>query len=450
MAKKIITAIDVGSSKISTVISQVGEDEVASVIGVANYPSKGIKKGVIINLDEAINSISESLEAAERMAGVTVSTAIVSIGGKQITSTNNKGVVAVSHEEITAEDVARALESAKAISIPPSKEILHVIPREFIIDSQGGIRDPIGMSGIRLEVDTHIISTTTTVLHNLLKCIGQVGLNVSDVVFAGWASANVVLTNTEKELGVLLLDIGAGTTNIVIYNEEAICYSGSIPLGGSNITSDIAIGLRLTIEDAEKLKVEISTLIKNAKIRRQREKEEEKSKSRIMLRSENKRDEDEKSSSKKKREDDEDASLLLKLSDIGIESSSVEDIPKSLFDEVVEARLEELFKMVELQVQQAGYEVKMPAGVVLTGGGAKLNGIVQVAQKYMNIPARVGYGSGLIGLTDEISGPAYSVSQGLTYYGINNESSQKGSAKQAGSNGNGVGKLVDWIKGFLP
>src|SRR5579872_1040016 len=263
MAKKLLTVIDIGSSKVCTVISNIEDDDKVSVIGVATIPSKGIRKGAVINIDEATDCIAECLEAAERMAGVTVSSAIVSISGKHIGSTNNKGVVAVSKDEITAEDVARAIESAKAVSIPPSREILHVIPREFILDSQGGIKDPIGMSGIRLEVDTHIISATSSVTHNLLKCVNQVGLGVSDTVFGGWVAAESVLSATEKELGVMMLDIGGGITNICVYQDEAIFYSASVDFGGNNITSDLAIGLRLSLADAERVKCESNVLIKN-------------------------------------------------------------------------------------------------------------------------------------------------------------------------------------------
>ncbi|MCA9386280.1 cell division protein FtsA, partial [Candidatus Dojkabacteria bacterium] len=212
MANNIIAAIDIGSSKVSSTIATIQDDQAPQVVGFATYPSKGLKKGVVVNIEEAINSIASSLEAAERMAGLTVSSVYVSINGKHITSTNNRGVVAVAQDEIVSDDIYRAIESARTVSIPPSREILHVIPRQFSVDTQGGIKDPIGMTGTRLEVDAHIISATSTALHNLVKVVQQLGLKVDDIVFSGWAASTAVLTNTEKELGVMLLDIGGGTT----------------------------------------------------------------------------------------------------------------------------------------------------------------------------------------------------------------------------------------------
>ena len=247
MARKIITAIDVGSSKITTVISSVEENEKPSVIGVCSYPSKGIKKGVVVNIDDATNAISESVTAAERMAGVTVSDVLISINGELVTSLNNKGVVAVAGSEITVDDTYRAIENARTLSLPDNLNPIHIIPREFVVDNQGGIKYPIGMSGTRLEVETHIITTPNSYWQNLKKCVEQLGLNVYDVVFTGWASSLSVLTDTEKELGVTMLDIGAGTTSISIFDEGSIIYSGVIPLGGINITSDLANGLQVSL-----------------------------------------------------------------------------------------------------------------------------------------------------------------------------------------------------------
>jgi len=262
MGKRIISAVDVGSSKVCAVIASCEEDGAPQVIGVASQPSQGIKKGVVVNIDDSINSIASTLEAAERMAGITVPSVLLSVSGKHIMSINNKGVVAVSSEEIAPDDVFRAIESARTVSIPAGREIIHVIPREFIVDAQGGVKDPVGMTGTRLEVDAHIISATSTVLHNLLKSVQQLGLRVEDVVFGGWASSLSVLTDTEKELGVMLLDIGGGNTTITTFVEDAIAYSGCIPIGGINVTSDLAIGLRVSLEDAEKIKVNAPDLLR--------------------------------------------------------------------------------------------------------------------------------------------------------------------------------------------
>lgn len=423
MARKLLTVIDIGSSKICTVIANVEEDRV-SVIGVASYPSKGIKKGSVIDIDEATDAIAECLEAAERMAGVTVSSAIISIGGKHIASTNNKGVVAVAKDEINAEDVARAIESAKTVSVPPSREILHVIPREFILDSQGGIKDPIGMSGIRLEVDTHIISATSSVMHNLLKCVNQVGLSVSGTVFGGWVASEAVLTPTEKELGVMMLDIGGGITNICVYQDEAIYYSASVDVGGNNITSDLAIGLRLSLADAERVKCEANILTKNAQVRLQNKKDESKS--------------------AKKHE------LLLDLTDLGIQTTNVSEIPKSFFDEILDARLEELFESVKLQLLNAGITPKFPAGIVITGGTSKLLDMAHYAQKYLSGPVRIGLPQGLYGLSDEITGPAYAVVHGMISYAMRYGINNKETANSAGASKNVLDRVKLWIQSIIP
>lgn len=369
MANRIVTALDVGSNKICTTIASIEENRAPAVIGVASYPSQGVKKGVIVNIDEAINSIAASLEAAERMAGLTVSSVYVSINGKHITSTNNKGVVAVAQDEIVTDDVFRAIESARTVSIPPSREILHVIPREFIVDAQGGIKDPVGMSGTRLEVDAHIVSATSTALHNLIKCVQQLGLKVEDVVFGGWAASTSVLTATEKELGVALLDIGGGTTTITTFVEDAITYSGCIPFGGTNVTSDLAIGLRVSLEDAERIKLNSDELIKNS-VRNHKKSDEENGTS-------GKKDDSSKNSGQGKKS--ESKADILDVSGLDIEG--VKTISRRMFEEIIEARLSEVFDLVIDQVEQSRNEIKLPAGIVLTGGGAMVPGITTIAKK---------------------------------------------------------------------
>ena len=437
MADRIITAIDIGSSKIATVIALQEAAKAPSVIGVSSYPSSGLKKGVIVNIDEAINSIAASLEAAERMAGITVSSVYISINGKHITSTNNKGVVAVAQEEINPDDIFRAIETAKTVSIPPTREILHVIPRQFIVDAQGDIKDPIGMIGNRLEVDTHIISATSSALHNLIRCITQIGLKIDDVVFSGWAAAQSVLTNTEKELGITLLDIGGGTTTITTFVEDAITYSGSVPFGGANITSDLAIGLRVNLEDAERIKLNAEELIKTSK---KPVTSEATKKRRLLLNEKVDDDTDEVDDSDTKKKDVIDISSL--------EVDGMKTISKKLFDDIVEARLSEIFDIVIQQVEQSGNEARLPAGVVVTGGSSMIPGITSIAKKVFGVPARVGYPKGLDGLTDEISSPAYAVAQGLILSGSTDETFSN-SKRQISLKANGGGGIWDKVKGFF-
>lgn len=441
MAGRIITAIDIGSTKISTIIASVEEGNAPSVVGVATYPSQGLKKGVIVNIDDAINSIAGSLEAAERMAGLTVSSVYISINGKHITSLNNKGVVAVAQEEITTEDVFRSIESARTVSIPPSRDILHVIPREFIVDSQGDIKDPIGMTGTRLEVNAHIISATSSALHNLVKCVQQLGLRVDDIVFTGWASSTAVLTPTEKELGIMCLDIGGGTTSIATFVEDSITYSGSVPFGGVNITSDLAIGLRVSLEEAEKIKLNAEELIKTTPV----EEESEATKRRKALLVGDKEEEPKKQKADQKKD-------VIDISSLDIKGAKT--ISKKLFEEIVEARLGEIFDIVIKQVEQSGNETRLPAGIVITGGSAMVPGVAQIAKKVFGVPARVANPRGLDGLIDEISTPAYAVGHGLVLYGSMEEGFESGtgsnsvsSSKKSSKSGS---RLKNFFKNLLP
>ncbi len=430
MAKRIISALDVGSSKVCAVIASCEDESAPQVIGVASQPSVGIKKGVVVNIDDAINTIASTLEAAERMAGITVPSVYLSVSGKHITSINNKGVVAVSTEEIVSDDVFRAIESARTISIPPGREILHVIPREFIVDSQGGVKDPVSMTGTRLEVDAHIVSATSTVLHNLLKCVQQLGLKVDDVVFSGWASSTAVLTDTEKELGVMLLDIGGGVTSINTFVEDAITYSGCVPFGGLNVTSDLAIGLRVNLDDAERIKANAADLLKG------------------KSRSSKSVDVNPKEGKKSKKS----KSKVIDVSSLGIEGTK--EVDRELFEEIIEARLSEIFDLVIAQISQAGSDVAMPAGVVLTGGCALLPNITKITKKVLKVPARIGYPKGLEGLVDEISSPAYSTIQGLVLYGTGTNGEARLSEPISGGGGDGVGnifsKVGGWFKNLIP
>lgn len=431
MARKIITAIDVGSSKITTVISSVEDNKTPSVIGVCTYPSKGIKKGVVVNIDDATNAISESVTAAERMAGVTISDVYVSINGELVTSLNNKGVVAVAGSEITIDDTYRAIENARTLSLPDNLNPIHIIPREFVVDNQGGIKYPIGMSGGRLEVETHIITAPNSYWQNIKKCVEQIGLHVYDVIFNGWASSLSVLTDTEKELGVTMMDMGSGTTSIAIFEEGAIIYSSSIPLGGNSITSDIAIGLQVSLEDAEKIKVNMSDILDN-KLNIKKGKDMDSTPA--LLR---RADEPE---VKKSKSDDVD------LSGFGVEKS----VSKDMIQKIVEARCEEIFEMAKENVSKAGYDIAMPAGIVLTGGSALLRNITKLTQSVFGVAARVGYPTGLSGMTEEISDPSFACVQGLIKHALDDDVDISGNEKGKVNVNGFFGKVGEWFKSLLP
>lgn len=420
MANRIIAGIDIGSTKVAAAIALIEDERSPRIIGEASYPSQGIKKGEIIGIEDAISSIASALSGAERMAGITVSSVYVSINGKHIISNNNKGVVAVS-DEISREDMLRAMEQARTVGLPPAREIIHLLQREFIVDSVSGIQDPEGMRGNRLEVDAHIISSTATAVHNLNKCIQTLGLRIDSEVFTGWAASMSVLTSTEKELGVLLLDIGGGTTSITSFEEGAVTFSTSLALGGSNVTRDLAAGLRLSIDDAEKVKLNIDKLAKNT--------------------------------SKDKKDDKEEGSKkdIVDITDLEIEGQKT--ISRKQFDGIVNARVEEIFEIVVQHMNQAGYTHKLPSGVVITGGSAGLPGITSIAKKVFGVPARVGYPRGLDGLIDDISSPTYAVLQGLILHGLADEGLSVSRGKQASVIKSGAGianKLSGFLRNLLP
>lgn len=409
--ERIVTGIDVGSSKITTILATLSPEGKVSVIGVSNVPSKGIKKGVVVDIDEAVEAIAGSLEASERMAGYAVSSAYVSVDGTHISSLNSHGVVAVAHPEgeITPSDVGRVTEAAQAISIPSSREIIHVVPRGFVVDSQDGVRDPVGMSGIRLEVQTNIISGSTMVMRNLVKCVQQVGVDVEDLVFSGLASSEAVLTDTEKELGAVLVDIGGGTTDLLVFADGSPAYAAVLPIGAQNITNDLAIGLRTSLEAAEAIKAKLST---EANL------------------------------------NDKNVEKTMDVSDLGLE---VTTLPKDMLYDIIKARLTEIFSLVALEVKKSGFQGKLPAGVILCGGGAQTADVVGVAKKVLKVPVRVGTPTGATGLIDEVSGSAFAASIGLLIYGTQREPERRIALAGARQRVTGLlSKFIGWIKSFLP
>ncbi len=394
MAKdKVICAIDIGSSKIATLIASIGEDEKINLIGTATTASKGVRKGQIVDIEEAVSAITESVEAAERMAGYSISVAFVSLGGPQVESVNQHAVVAVTHPdgEISDQDVARVNEAARAIPLPTSREVLHVIPRTFTVDGQEGIRDPIGMTGVRLETETHIITGSSTSMRNLVKCVSGVGIDVTELVFGGIAASLSVLTDTEKELGVVLVDIGGETTDVVIFVDGSVAYSAVVPIGGRHITSDLAVGLRVSLESSEKIKLSLGKFIKAPVVM------EEVS--------------DEKSAPKKKEDEIIDAKAL------GI-TEDIQKIPrKAAVDGIIRPRLQEIFKFVGKEIKKSGFGTQTPSGLVLCGGGSLTVGALEQSKYVLGFPARLGQIQGLSGLIDEVDSPTFAAACGLILYG---------------------------------
>ncbi|MBI2613641.1 MAG: cell division protein FtsA [Candidatus Levybacteria bacterium] len=426
---KIVVGVDIGTSKIVTIIARV-ENEIANVLGVSEVASRGVKKGQIVDIKEAVESINNSLDGAERMAGYSVSHVAASIGGGHIESQNSRGVVAVSSPqgEITESDLARVIDAAKAVSLPSSRQIVHVLPRNYVVDGQEGIKDPISMTGIRLEVDTHIISAASTSLMNLEKAFSQVGIDIDGVAFSGYASSLSVLSETEKELGVVCVDIGAGTTDISIYSEGSVAYSSVLPIGARHITNDLAIGLRISLESSEKIKIYLSNTRKNPKIERLGETFEKENIN---------RDE-------------------VDLSSLGLPEDLRKVSHKTLTDGIIRPRLNEIFTMIGIEIKRSGYAGQTPAGIVITGGGALTVGIADSAKRTLAMPVRIGLPINIKGLIDEIETPAFATVVGLAVFGGSldvRKSLPFGiSLPSLGNLGfnKALSRLINLIKSFMP
>lgn len=433
MARDHITSgIDVGTSKITTLIATITEEGDARVIGVSTVPSRGLRKGQVVNIEEATEAISLSLEAAERMAGTSVARAFVAVGGSHIASLNSHGVVAVAEpeKEITDSDVKRVIEAAKAVSLPSSREILHVLPRGYVVDGQEGIVDPIGMSGVRLEVDTHLVTGGTTAIRNLRKCVEELGVEVAGMAFNGLASAASSLSDTEKELGVVLIDIGGGTTDVAIFVDGALSYSSVIPIGAINITKDLAAGLRISLESAEKIKLLLGQTPRVPALA----------------------EEEEKIRSPKTDKSDE-----LDVSGLGLSEELRTVSRKTLVEGIIKPRLNEIFTMVGLEIKRSGFGGMTPSGVVITGGGAQTVGSVEAARRNLAMPVHVGTPKKVTGLIDEITSPAFTAAVGLLLYGGHLGKPETGSIfTNFGKIGERIqvkglaGKMIDLIKSFMP
>lgn len=425
-----LASIDIGSSKVTTIIASKSEEtEKVRVVGVSSLESKGIRKSQIVDIDETLECVTESVESAERMAGASITQAVVSVSGVHIESQNSKGLVAVQEPEleITANDVDRVIDASKAVPLPNSREILHVIPRFFIIDNQEGIKDPVGMSGVRLEAETHLITGSSMVLKNMSKVIGELGIDTQGLIFSGLASAEAVLTDTEKELGVILLDIGGGTTSLAMYVDGSLSHSAVIPVGAKNVTNDVAIGLRVTLDSAEKIKRALNPGIRSLP-----------------------KALDPKNPVSKKQADE------IDISRLGLNESMRKVSRKAVAEGIVRPRLNEIFELAKAEIQKSGFANMTPAGVVITGGGALTYNALDAARRVLGVQARIGTPTGLSGLVDEIQTPEYACATGLILHTLKNQNDQEKSSLNIGkitSNlqfKGSVKKLLSFFKSFLP
>jgi len=422
MKKKIICGIDIGTSKIATIVAFLDEekDKLPKLIGFSTSSSLGIKKGLVIDIDKATEAIEKSIEKAEKMAGYKIEKAFVSVGGPNISSLNSHGLVAItnSNQEINEEDVLRVIEAAQAVSLSSTRQIIEVIPCDFMVDSQNGIKNPVGMTGVRLEVDTHIITASKTNIKNIERCLTDLGIEIEGFVFSGLASAEAVLNETEKELGVVLVDIGAGKTDICLYSEGSLLYSSSLPVGGRHITNDIAVGLRVSLDSAEKIKTYLSKKMNNLSIKK-----------------------------KISELDFSELKLPEDLSNISV---------KTLMEEIINPRLEEIFKLIYEEIEKSGLIKSVPSGLVLTGGGSLTVGIIDLSKKIIGLPVRLGIPEKVGGLIDEVLYPSYATTVGLILVGKRRLEKESFELKNFGkiwrdfSLGFSVEKLKKFFKQFIP
>jgi len=375
-----VVGLDVGTKKIAAVIGEITEDRKVEIIGIGTAESRGLRKGVVVNLEATVDAIKKAQEEAELMAGVEIDAAFIGISGAHIKSFNSRGVIAVSgkNREITREDIRRVIEQSKAVSIPPDREIIHIIPQEFVVDEQDGIKDPLGMSGIKLEVNVHIVTGAITSVQNLRTCVARAGIEIEQVVLNQIATSASVLTHDEMELGVGLIDIGGGTTEVAIFERGSLWYTSVIPIGGDNFTNDIAVGLRTPIPDAEKIKKKFGCV------------------SRPLV------------------EEQE----TIEVPTVG-RGKKPRILSRQLLADIIHPRAEEIFRLVDNDIKRMGYEKSLNSGVVLTGGTALLDGLEEVAEEIFDLPVRRGDPSGVGGLVDRVSTPDFATTVGLILYGYN-------------------------------
>jgi cell division protein FtsA len=380
--ENIIVGLDVGTTKICAVVGEV-EGKKINIIGIGTHPSIGLRKGVVVNIESTVESIQKAVEEAELMAGCEISSVYAGIAGGHITGFNSRGIVAIKGPEVTKNDVERVIDAARAVAIPMDREVIHVIPQEFIIDDQGGIQNPVGMSGVRLEAKIHIVTGAVTSAHNIVKCANRSGLDVCDIVLEPLASGEAVLTDEEKDLGTALLDLGGGTSDLAIFFGKNIKHTFVLSLGGNNLTNDISIGLRASQAEAEKIKIKYGTCVAR------------------------------------------DISNEESIEVPGMGGRKPRKLPRQILGEILEPRIEEIFTLIKREIFRAGMDNFITSGIVLTGGSSLLHGITDIAESIFDVPSRLGTPRGISGLIDVVNNPMYATGVGLVLYGAKNQPEKK-------------------------
>jgi cell division protein FtsA len=406
----VLVAVDVGTSKVVALIGEVTHDGVVTIIGKGAPAASGLKKGVVINIDQTVTSIRAAREQAERLSGYRVESAIVAVGGNHVESQNSRGAVAVSgpRREVSREDIERATEVARAVTIPSNREVLHVLPRGFVVDGQEGVKDPLGMSAVRLEVETHIVHASATAVQNLTKCIQRADIRIDELVCASLASADAVLTETERELGVAVADFGAGTIDLALFLDGSPIHTAVLPLGGNNVTNDVAIGLKTSLAAAEELKIRHGTADPESV------------------------------------QPDEEVEVETIGDDAGRTASRLE------LARVIEARMREVFEKIGDEIARSGHTGLLPAGLVLTGGASQLAGSAALGREVLQMPVRVAGPTGVGGLTDHLLTPAYSTSMGLLLWGARSVRGYEPLRYESAAAPSAVGRMREWFRGLFP
>jgi len=372
--KNLIVGLDIGTSKVAAIVGEVKDDGSIEVVGVGSHPSRGLKKGVVVNIESTVQSIQRAVEEAELMAGCEIHAVHAGIAGNHIRSLNSHGIVAIRDREVSAGDVDRVIDAARAVAIPADQRILHILPQEFIIDNQDGIREPVGMAGVRLEARVHIVTGAVSAAQNIIKCVRRCGLEVDDLILEQLSSAVAVLSEDEKELGVCLVDIGGGTTDIAVFTEGAIRHTAVIPIAGNQVTNDIAVALRTPTQHAEEIKLKYASALSQLA----------------------------------------GAEEVIEVPSIG--ERPARRLSRQTLAEVVEPRYEELLTLVQAELQRSGFENLIAGGVVLTGGSSRIPGLVELAEEVFHMPVRLGIPQNVGGLADVVTNPAYATGVGLLVF----------------------------------
>lgn len=401
----LIVGLDIGTSKVVAIVGEVGASGEIEVVGLGSHRSTGLKKGVVVNIESTVQSIQRAVEEAELMAGCRIHSVFAGIAGSHIRSLNSHGIVAIRDREVRQLDVERVIDAAQAVAIPADQKVLHILPQEYVIDNQEGVRKPLGMSGVRLEAKVHLVTCAVNAMQNIEKCIRRCGLEVDDIILEQLASSYSVLTEDEKDLGVCLVDIGGGTTDIAIFTDGAIRHTGVIPIAGDQVTNDIAMALRTPTPHADELKIKYACALASLA------KPEE----------------------------------TIKVPTVG--DRAPRNLSRQALAEVVEPRYEELFTLVQAELRRSGYEELLAGGIVLTGGTAKMEGVVELAEEIFHLPVRLGLPQNVTGLTDIVANPIYATGVGLLQYGLMQQTEGKPGRSSSLDEEGWLEKVKGWFKG---